>query len=392
MTTTRRATRWSSALLLVLLAAACGAKEAVQSDGSELATGGGSSASDSSALAGSDETTPAGSGAPSSVADGASTPTATGSVDPSSSLVGNSGGSGSKGSSGGNNAGSGGNNGGSGGNNSGSPPPASPTTQTISFAPIAGGWVFGETRTLSARASSGLPVSISASGACQATNAALGLVQAVDVGECRVTASQPGGTGVQPAAPVTQSTQIGKATPTIQFSDQRFEFDRSGAPIPLRASSSSGATPLFRVVADDPDSPLCEVQGSQLLLNTPNTRPASCAIEAYVEATGQLEGAAKSATFTVDPTVVKFTDHSGATVSGDGASVSASVSLNRIWGITYDTDCDGGGGSELGGADHYTVTVSIPATRPVSCTINVYTAIPDGAVTSDNLAIPVSLP
>ena len=379
MTTTRRATRWSSALLLVLLAAACGAKEAVQSDGSELVTGGGSSASDTSATAGSYETTAAGSGAPSSVADGGSTSTATGSADPSSSVVGNGGGSASQGGSGGNTAGSGSNNGGSGSNNTGSPPPASPTTQTISFAPIAGGWVYGETRTLSARASSGLPVSISASGACQATNAALGLVQATDVGECRVTASQPGGAGVQPATPVTQSAQIGKATPTIQFSGTHFEHPRHPFSVPLNATATGGATVSYRVTSTEQ---LCSVEGSSL--NVPDTQglPQDCVVEAYVAGDARFEAASVAATFTIDPTIIKFTSSTG--VTSDGTTASFSVSLNRVWGIDIGV-CDGSYDSKSG-SDHYTISVALSA-LPVPCVITVSTAQPDAATTVDQLRV-----
>ena len=396
MTTTERAKRWYAIALLALMASACGAKDDVQSTGDSAGGGvatvegtgplvsvggsGGSSASGGQGSSSAGETSVAagGAGATGSVAGGGS---------------GGSGGAGTR--AGGGGTGGSGNGAGAGGGaanpSTGSVETPSPSSQSISFPPIGGGWTFGETRTLSATASSGLAVTFSASGACQVTNAALGVVLASDVGDCRVTASQPGGAGVQAAAPVTQSTQIGKATPAIQFADQRFEYDRSGAPVPLSATVSNGVAPRFRLVSDDPNGPLCTVDGDQLSLDVPNTAPARCVIEAYVDATGQFEAASASATFTVEPTFVTFTSHSDASVSADGASASVTVSLNRVWGIDFYSDCDGSSDSQSD-ADSYTVTVSLPATRPLSCTITVSTSQPDGAVTADSVSVPVSLP
>jgi len=217
------------------------------------------------------------------------------------------------------------------------------------------------------------------------------VVQASDVGECRVTVSQSGGPGVQAATPVTQSTPIGKATPTIQFGDQRFEYDRSGAPVTLSATVSNGAAAQYRVTADDPNGPLCTVSGNQLVVSVPNSSPARCTIEAYVDAAGPFESAAVSATFTVEPTIVKFTSYSDAAVSADGTTAEVTVSLNRVWDIDVSTDC-GDTDSSQSGSDSYTISVTLSTTRPLSCTIDVNTSQFDAAVTGDSFRVPVTLP
>ena len=167
----------------------------------------------------------------------------------------------------------------------------------------------------------------------------------------------------QAATPVTQSTQIGKATPTIQFGDQRFEYDRSGAPVTLSATVSSGVAAQYRVTADDSNGPLCTVNGNQLEISVPNSSPAHCTIEAYVDAAGPFEAAAASATFTVDPTLVKFTSYSDATVSADGATAEVTINLNRVWDIDVSTDCGGTDSSQSGSAS-YTISVTLSTTRP----------------------------
>ena len=62
------------------------------------------------------------------------------------------------------------------------------SSQSITVYPVPGGWVYGDTRTVIATASSGLKVGLSAGGACQFANADLGLLKATGVGTCTVTA------------------------------------------------------------------------------------------------------------------------------------------------------------------------------------------------------------
>ena len=82
------------------------------------------------------------------------------------------------------------------------------SSQRITVYPVPGGWVYGDTRTVIATASSGLKVGLSAGGACQFANADLGLLKATGVGTCTVTARQDGGPGYRAATPVSVSAQI----------------------------------------------------------------------------------------------------------------------------------------------------------------------------------------
>jgi hypothetical protein len=261
--------------------------------------------------------------------------------------------------------------------------------QSITFAPIPPGWVYGSSLPVIAVASSNLPVSLSAAGACQVVNAAIGLMQATDVGECRVTASQGGGNGYAPATPVTRSAQIAKAKPTIgNFGGGTFEHPRTAFSIPLTATASGGATVHYRVLPDGYDDPLCAVSGKALAIARVFGLPRNCVVEAYVDASSQFEAAVAQATFVINPTVVVFTGASGPNVGATSASVT--VTLNRAWNIEHGSSCGLTSASPEGGANSYTVTVVYDEfvldpgrERPVPCDLEVRTSAPDGAVTTD---------
>ena len=78
-------------------------------------------------------------------------------------------------------------------------------------------------------------------------------------------------------------------------------------------------------------------------------------------------------------------------MSGDGTAAAVEVALNREWGIDFYSDCDGSNSSQSGSA-RYTVSVLLPVTRPLSCTINVSTSQPDGAVTFESFSVTVTAP
>src|SRR5205823_4238709 len=66
-------------------------------------------------------------------------------------------------------------------------------------------------------ASSGLPVSLSASGNCTVTTPSPGTVHITGAGSCTITASQAGNANFNAAANVPQSFSIAKADQTITF-------------------------------------------------------------------------------------------------------------------------------------------------------------------------------
>jgi hypothetical protein len=89
--------------------------------------------------------------------------------------------------------------------------PSWPTdqSQTISFGPLPNATYGQAPVSLVATASSGLPVTFTASGSCTVAGATLSIVGA---GSCTVTANQAGSTAWLPAAPVSQSFSISQAS------------------------------------------------------------------------------------------------------------------------------------------------------------------------------------
>jgi hypothetical protein len=112
-----------------------------------------------------------------------------------------------------------------------------PAPQVISFNALPSSMqVFGSL-TLTATASSGLPVLFSSAtpNICTIVGA---MLNAIASGTCTVVATQSGNTNVLPAAPVAQSLTVLKAAQTIAFSMIRHL--REHVPIPLNVVASSG--------------------------------------------------------------------------------------------------------------------------------------------------------
>lgn len=105
--------------------------------------------------------------------------------------------------------------------------------QTISFEPLQDA-TYGPPVALGATASSGLPVSYSASGSCSASGS---MVSLQGVGLCTVTASQIGGAAWLPASSVSQSFTIAPARLTVRADDKSKTW---GAPNPALTYSVTG--------------------------------------------------------------------------------------------------------------------------------------------------------
>src|SRR5207302_4077531 len=106
---------------------------------------------------------------------------------------------------------------------------------------------------VSASASSGLPVSFSASGQCTVTSPSPGTVHITGAGSCTITASQAGNSTYNPAPDVQQTFSIAKANQTITFGaiasktfgDPDFILNptaSSGLPVSLSASGQCTVT------------------------------------------------------------------------------------------------------------------------------------------------------
>ncbi len=89
--------------------------------------------------------------------------------------------------------------------------------QTITFASIADKTFGDPDFIISPSASSGLPVSLGASGNCTVTSPSPGTVHITSTGSCTITASQAGDSNYNPATDVPRSFTISKANQTITF-------------------------------------------------------------------------------------------------------------------------------------------------------------------------------
>ena len=107
--------------------------------------------------------------------------------------------------------------------------------QTIDF-PNPGDRTFGDPPfEISATATSGLPVSFSASGACSVSGS---MVTVNEAGSCTLTASQAGDANFQPAPDVVLTIGIGKATAVVTLSNLFHNYDGQ----PKAASATTDAT------------------------------------------------------------------------------------------------------------------------------------------------------
>jgi len=144
---------------------------------------------------------------------------------------------------------------------------AAPLPQTITFGPLANK-IFGDPDfTVSANASSGLPVSFAATGNCTVAGT---LVSLTGAGSCTITASQAGNASWLPAPDVQQNFAIAKADQTITFNPlaDKTVIDSD---FTVNATASSGLAVSFSATGD------CTVTGNLVHLTGVE---GSCAITA----------------------------------------------------------------------------------------------------------------
>jgi len=113
--------------------------------------------------------------------------------------------------------------------------------QTIGFTPLSSAPIYGASPlTLSASASSGLPVTFSATGPATVNGTALTITGA---GSVVVTANQAGNANYEAASPVSQTIAVARATPTVGLTSSS-----SGATVTLTATATgSGVKPTGQV-------------------------------------------------------------------------------------------------------------------------------------------------
>jgi PASTA domain/NHL repeat len=143
---------------------------------------------------------------------------------------------------------------------------ATSSSQSIAFAALANKTYGDPDFTVSATASSGLPVSFSASGNCTVSGTT---VRVTGAGSCTITASQPGGSGYPAAPSVSRTFSIAKAGQTIFFA--ALANRKVGDPdFTVSASASSRLPVSFAALGR------CTVSGARVHL----TGAGSCTITA----------------------------------------------------------------------------------------------------------------
>jgi uncharacterized cupin superfamily protein len=160
--------------------------------------------------------------------------------------------------------------------------------QSITFAAIADRTYGSAPFTVSATASSGLPVTFAASGSCSLAGSTLTIT---GTGSCTVTASQGGDGNYDAAAPVSRTFAIAKAAQTITFAP--LVNKRLGDPdFALSASASSGLPVTFTAAGK------CKLTGGGTKVHL--TGVGSCTITASQGGNANYDAAPSvSRTFTI---------------------------------------------------------------------------------------------
>ena len=264
-----------------------------------------------------------------------------------------------------------------------------PQEQVIVFDPIEVGWVYGETRAVVVRATSGLPVALSTTGSCAVLDAAAGVVVATDVGFCRVTARQPGDDRWEPAPDVSRRSTIGRAPTLVQPQpDLVFEYLQAPMTIALTATSTSDGSLAYRLLDDAAGA--CALSGSTLSFRPVAALPAACVVEADVPATDRFLAGRAAMTIEFTPTVVTIVAVS-TTVAPGGDSVTIRVTTDRPWPVELvpvDGACAAAGSSALEALDHELVV----ALLSTPCTVRITPHLADGTAVGRARDVVISAP
>jgi photosystem II stability/assembly factor-like uncharacterized protein len=189
--------------------------------------------------------------------------------------------------------------------------------QTISFGSLPGVNYGSAPITLTASASSGLPITYFASGGCAVAGDTLSIVGG---GTCTVLATQPGNAGFNPAPDVQQSFSVAPIGQSITFgalSSKPF----TSSPVELGATASSGLAVTYSVGATD----ACTVSGATVTL----TGVGSCTVTASQDGNNDYTAATpESQTFEITPGTAKV-------------KVTASPTPATLGSVTYQVTVSG---------------------------------------------------
>src|SRR5207237_578244 len=246
------------------------------------------------------------------------------------------------------------------GNSTYNPAPDVPQTfsiakanQTITFGAIANKTFGDPDFMVNPTASSGLPVSLSASGNCTVTTPSPGTVHMMGAGACTITASQAGNANFNAAANVSQSFSIAKADQFITL--DAIPNQTIGNPdFNMFAAASSGLT--VNLVAGGK----CKVSGSTIHL----TGDGSCNITASQAENANYNAATdvpQSFNIAKDNQTNTFNALANKTFGDPDFNVSATASSGLAVSFTATGNCTIAGNSvHLTGAGSCTITASQP--------------------------------
>jgi uncharacterized delta-60 repeat protein len=163
-------------------------------------------------------------------------------------------------------------------------------SQTIAFAALPD-HTFGDVFTVSATATSGLPVSFAASGVCVVSGT---LVQVTGVGSCTITASQAGDATWLAAAPVPRTFSVTSAAQAITFAPAPSGVTAGQPLVMVSATSGSSTAPSTNPIVFSSLTPsVCTtggINGARLTLLAPGT----CTIAADQSGDGNYDAAAQA--------------------------------------------------------------------------------------------------
>ena len=187
--------------------------------------------------------------------------------------------------------------------------------QSITFGPLTNS-VYGDVPfTLTAAASSSLPVSFDAgtSDACTVLGSRVTITHA---GSCTITATQGGNASFQPAAPVSRTFTVAKATQTVTFAALSAKL-LGAPPFTVDARADSDLTVAFTVGPTD----ACTIAGSVVTMTTAGT----CTVTAHQDGNSDFEAAPPvSRTFAIaDTEAPRIIAPANVTVSNDPGACSA---------------------------------------------------------------------
>jgi hypothetical protein len=187
-------------------------------------------------------------------------------------------------------------------------------SQTITFGSLADKAYGAPDFTVSAAASSGLPVSFNTTGICTNNGATVHLTGA---GSCTITASQPGNVNYDPAPAVSQSFSVVKGSQSISFGPLA-DTTYGASDFTVSAAASSGLPVSFAASGN------CSVSGATVHL----TSAGSCTITASQAGNANYEPASFSRTFAIAKALqtISFGPLKSKTYGAPDFSVSAAAS------------------------------------------------------------------